>query len=609
MNLLRDWLVKQVMKGIRYVTHHLALKWRLMLMLTLLMIITLSALGIISFRIYSDNIIGKTITRMHEMGSSVLEAIGIIRGRDDYSANQIMRNDEIMEALSYSGPQTEFLRYLEIRNCTKALMDLVDKSNIVGLAVLGKNGKSFYSKSESERTNDEVLERLTNTREIADSKGVSIWIPSKVNIFGVSDDAPANLYVVKRLYSIRNANDQDVGLSITQVQYSRLYEILKRTTSGDDIYAMLADSNGIILCTTLGQERVTTSLPADIADMIGKDDQGSFTLKGGSKPILYLYNRDAQSGWLLVQAIPYSLIQNASNEVRQWTIIVTVFFLVVALSLAWLFARSFAEPVVNLEKIMKLFGGGDLTARSTVDRSDELGNLQQGFNSMAGQIGSLLESMEEEHRQKRDMEFRILEYQINPHFLYNSLDTINWMALSGGNREIAEMATSLAKFFRLGLNRGKEILSIEDEAEHARSYLIISKIRYHDGFSFGISVDPDVRDFRTIKLIIQPLVENVLVHAIRKTGTGGHVEIRAFQRMDKVIIEVEDNGRGMSPEKLGEIRAMLARKLQEDDYDGGIGLMNVQQRIRLNYGMEYGLEIESQELHGTLARIILPIIH
>jgi two-component system, sensor histidine kinase YesM len=425
----------------------------------------------------------------------------------------------------------------------------------------------------------------------------------------VTDDAPANLYVVKRLYSIRNANDQSVGLSITQVQYSRLYEILKRTTSGEDIYAMLADSNGIILCTTLDQQRVTTSLPTDIAGGIGKDHQGSFTLKGGIKPILYLYNRDVQSGWVLVQAIPYSLIQNASSEVRQWTIIITIFFLVVALSLAWLFARSFAEPVVNLEKIMKQFGGGDLTARSTVDRSDELGNLQQGFNSMAGQIGSLLDGMEEEHRQKRNMEFRILEYQINPHFLYNSLDTINWMALSGGNREIAEMATSLAKFFRLGLNRGNEILSIEDEAEHARSYLVISRIRYHDGFSFSVSVDPDVRGFRTIKLIIQPLVENVLVHAIKKTGTGGHIGIRAFQRMDKVIIEVEDNGKGMSPEKLGEIRAMLSKKPQEDDYDGGIGLMNVQQRIRLNYGMEYGLEIESREPHGTLVRIILPIIH
>jgi two-component system, sensor histidine kinase YesM len=609
MSLFRNRLSKQVVQGIRYVTHHLALKWRLMLMLTLLMITTLSALGLISFRIYSDNIIGKTITRKHEMGSSMLEAIGIIRGRDDYGANQIMRNDEIMEALSYSGPQTEFLRYLEIRNCTKALMDLVDKSNIVGLAVLGKNGKSFYSKSESERTNDEVLQRLTNTREIADGKGESIWIPSKVNVFGVTDDAPANLYVVKRLYSIRNANDQDVGLSITQVQYSRLYEILKRTTGGDDAYALLADANGVILCSTLDQESVTKSLPDGIAGMIGKDGQGSFTLNIGTKPILYLYNRDAQSGWLLVQAIPYSVIRNASSEVRQWTVIVTAFFLIVALSLAWLFARSFVEPVVNLEKIMKQFGGGDLTARSVTARSDELGNLQQGFNSMAGQIGSLLESMKEEHRQKRSMEFRILEYQINPHFLYNSLDTINWMALSSGNKEIAEMATSLAKFFRLGLNKGKEILSIGEEAEHAHSYLIISRIRYHDGFSFDISVDPEVRDFKTIKLIIQPLVENVLVHAIRKTGTGGHVEIRAFQRMDKVIIEVEDNGRGMSPEKLAEIRAMLARKPQEDEYGGGIGLMNVQQRIHLNYGMDYGLEIESQEKHGTLARMVLPIIH
>ena len=609
MNRLRQWLLKPIGRGVRFITHNLALRWRLMLMLTMLIIVTISALGLISFRIYSDSIISKTITRKHEMGSSVLEAIGIIRDRDDYSANQIVRNDDIMEALSYSGPQTGFLKFLEIRSCSKALMELVDKSNIVGLAVLGKNSKSFYSKSETSRTNDASLEKLTKSNAVAQSTGESIWIPSKTDIFSAADNAPASLYVVKRLYTVRNTSDQDVGLSITQVQYSRLYDILSRVTTGDEIYAMLSDSRGIILCTTQGQEKVATTLPVSITNRVVDAQQGSFTLKEQNNSILYLYNRDSQSGWVLIQAIPYTIIQSAADEVRRWTIIVAAFCLAGALLLAWLFARSFTNPVVRLKKVMKQFGGGDLSVRSASDRMDEIGQLQQSFNSMAGQIKGLLESMEEEHRQKRMMEIRMMEYQINPHFLYNSLDTINWMASSAGNREIAEMATSLAKFFRIGLNKGREVISVADEVEHARNYLVISKIRYHDGFSYSVSVDPEVQECRTIKLIIQPLVENSLVHAIKKTGAGGQVEIRAFQREDKVIIEVQDNGRGIPADRLEEIRAMLDRKLQGDGYDGGIGLINVQQRIRLNYGVEYGLEIDSREGEGTTVRIIIPRVH
>lgn len=592
-------------RGARFYTHHLALKWRLMLMLSALIVVSITALAYVSYRIYTDNAIEMTIARKHEMGASVLEAITIIRTRDDYSADQIARSDDIMEALSYSGPQTEYLKFLEVRSCSKALMEIVDKGNIVGLAVLGKNGKSFFSKSETDRTNDTALVTLTDTAAVAASAGESVWIPSRTDIFSAAGGEPACLYVVKRLYSIRNNNGEDVGLSVAQVQYSRLHDILMRVMTGEENYAMLADRSNVILCTTQDQQLVATTMAQEIT---GRIDglQGSFTVATQGQKVLYLYNRDSQSGWVLVQAVPYSVIQRAADAVSRWALLLTAICLTVALGLAWLFARTFTDPVVRLEKVMKRFGEGDLAVRSAADRSDEIGRLQSSFNNMAGQISGLLSGMEEEHKQKRQLEMRMMEYQINPHFLYNSLDSISWMARAAGNREIAEMATSLARFFRIGLNKGREAITVADEVEHARNYLIISKIRYHDGFSFDVTVDPDVKECKTIKLILQPLVENCLMHAIKKSGDGGHVSILAFPKGEDVVIEVQDNGRGIPLQRLNELRAMLNRKPRGDGYDGGIGLVNVQLRIRLNYGPEYGLTVDSEPGLGTTVRITIP---
>lgn len=614
-------------RGIRRVTHHMALRWRLMLMLAVLIVASFGLMGMISVRIYTDSIIGQTIERKNELGASTLEAVGIIRIRDEYSAQQVMRNDNVMGALSYSGPQTPYLHFLEVWNCSKALMELSDKSNIVGLAALGYNGKSFFSKSETDTTNLTALQSVIAAAGIElapeqdgaagsakaavdEDDGESVWVTSPRNIFnGTGGDSLPSLYAVTRLFYDRNKQtERYVGVAVMQVEYKRLHDILSRTTAGQDEFAMIADGNGTVLCSTAGQSGVGAPLPEDIVRGAASGLHGSFTLKGQNGSVLYLYNRDPASGWVLLQAVPYANIASAADDVRRWMIPVIAGCLIGALAVAWVYAKTISNPVVRLEKVMARFGGGELSARSPADRSDEIGSLQQSFNAMAGQINTLLTDMEVEHRQKRKLEIRMLEYQINPHFLYNSLDTINWMASSAGNREIAEMATALARFFRLGLSRGRETVSLEDEVEHARNYLLISKIRYHDGFAFDVSVDREARDCKVVKLILQPLAENTLVHAIKKSGAGGHVSIRADLQGERVVIEVEDNGRGIPPERLLELRRMLANRQNAENADGGIGLTNVQQRIQLYYGSEYGLEIESQEGRGTTVRAVLPVV-
>jgi two-component system sensor histidine kinase YesM len=255
---------------------------------------------------------------------------------------------------------------------------------------------------------------------------------------------------------------------------------------------------------------------------------------------------------------------------------------------------------------MDKFGAGDLMLRTSTDRNDEIGKLQQSFNLMADDIKNLLQKIENENKQRRILELNILEYQINPHFLYNTLDSINWMAQKSGQKDISEMVTALARFFRIGLSKGKEFIKIRDELEHANSYLIISKIRFKECFEFKFDVSEEILEYKTVKLILQPVIENAIKHGIDKDGKDGLIEIKGKLDEGTVILSVTDNGKGIDEEHLKVLRKLLINTSRMDDYGGGIGLINVNQRIKLNFGSEYGLGIESKLGYGTTVYIRIP---
>jgi two-component system sensor histidine kinase YesM len=206
-------------------------------------------------------------------------------------------------------------------------------------------------------------------------------------------------------------------------------------------------------------------------------------------------------------------------------------------------------------------------------------------------------------------ELRALQAQINPHFLYNTLDTIIWMAEAQKTEQVIEIVSALSSFFRLSLSKGKDWITIGEELERTRSYLTIQKMRYHDIMDFRIEADEEVLNNTILKLILQPLVENALYHGIKNKRGGGTIVVRARPKNDnEVLLEVEDDGIGLAPERLAQLLAELNDDSGDMKWDSGFAMDNVNKRIRLYYGRQYGLSIRSEYNTGTCATLVIPAI-
>jgi len=276
---------------------------------------------------------------------------------------------------------------------------------------------------------------------------------------------------------------------------------------------------------------------------------------------------------------------------------------------AWGISRSIYIPIKKLHDVTTTITKNDLQALVTHDNVDEITELGMSFNIMIGRIKELLDAKIKEQDNLKKAELRALQAQINPHFLYNTLDTIIWMAESKKTDQVIEIVSALSSFFRISLSKGKDWITIGEEVERTRSYLTIQKMRYRDIMDYEIKVDEVVLDNTILKLILQPLVENALYHGIKNKRSGGTITLRAKQKDEnKILLEVEDNGIGFTSEKLAQVQAELNDDSGEIRLESGVGIGNVNKRIKLYYGKQYGLSIESEHNTGTRVTLLVPAI-
>ena len=294
----------------------------------------------------------------------------------------------------------------------------------------------------------------------------------------------------------------------------------------------------------------------------------------------------------------------------RWQIIsIILIFSAVAFSVvaAWSLSKSIYTPIKKLHDVTTTITKNDLQALMTSDNVDEITELGMSFNIMIGKIKELLDSKIKEQEELKKAELRALQAQINPHFLYNTLDTIIWMAESKKTDQVVKIVSALSNFFRISLSKGMDWITIGEEVERIRSYLTIQRMRYRDILDFKIEVDEDVAENTILKLILQPLVENALYHGIKNKRRKGTINVRARRKgEDEVLLEVEDDGIGFTPEKLARLRAELDDDSGDIKLESGFGIGNVNKRIRLYYGKPYGLSIQSEYTTGTCVTLVIP---
>jgi two-component system sensor histidine kinase YesM len=278
---------------------------------------------------------------------------------------------------------------------------------------------------------------------------------------------------------------------------------------------------------------------------------------------------------------------------------------------AWIISASIYVPIKKLHDVTTTITGEDLQALVTTDNVDEITELGLSFNLMIAQIRDLLNAKMQEQENLKKAELKALQAQINPHFLYNTLDTIVWMAEANKTEQVIEIVRALSSFFRIALSRGEDWIPLRQELEHVRSYLTIQQMRYRDILAYEINVDDQLLDSNILKLTLQPLVENALYHGIKSKRDGGKIVVTVRHgEQDNVVLEVRDDGVGFTPYKLAQIRDMLSGQADRIRMkEGGFGLDNVNKRIMLYYGPQYGLSIDSHYRGGTLVTVTIPDSH
>lgn len=296
--------------------------------------------------------------------------------------------------------------------------------------------------------------------------------------------------------------------------------------------------------------------------------------------------------------------QNFFKTMIQFSIIAFGCILALIVLLSYYIPLSITHPIRKLSEVTDQVAKGNLTVRAQVRSGVEVSILSDSMNTMIDKINELLEQVTKEQTRLRKAEFQLLQSQINPHFLYNTLDAIVWLAEAGEQKKVVSMVGSLSEFFRTSLNQGKDIISIKEELQHVRSYLEIQQVRYQDILKYEIHVPEELDKYLIPKITIQPLVENALYHGIKNKRGLGRIVVNGKKEENFFVIQIEDNGIGISEERLLQVRDGIQHKVptEKDIY----GLYNVNERIRLNFGEEYGISIESTYGEGTVVSIFLP---
>ena len=291
----------------------------------------------------------------------------------------------------------------------------------------------------------------------------------------------------------------------------------------------------------------------------------------------------------------------------RFLVVLLIVMIVIIYFLSKRLSSRITTPITELCDMTEKFAGGDFTVSYHTDSNDEMETLARSFNSMVGEIKNLIEDIHIEQENAKDAELRLLQEQINPHFLYNTLDAIVWMTEAGENQKAITVIQELSNFFRISLSKGQSEISIGNERDHVKSYLEIQRFRYQDILDYEIKFDEDILEYRIQKLTLQPIVENALYHGIKNKRGRGTITVTGEKQDDDIIFKVEDNGIGMKPEELENLRSLISGKINVEEKNG-YGMANVEKRLEMLYGKNYGMSVESEYEKGTTVTVKIPAV-
>lgn len=574
-----------------------SIKSKLTICFLALGLIPVLVFGYISYRLYLGSMHKNVTTYSYEVIERIDKNIetyisdieNILELRSDYYFQQYMK---LNEAGDIDGNRKYTVRIWENFDTLRKM-----KTDLQNIRLISHSGQtiSCFGNYWEDVEQDPLFQELVNNT----ADDVSIR-PPYVNI--------QNKQVFTVGKAIRGNAIGGTGVMFIDIGVDFLNKICSDIKLGQKGYVFLSERNGDIIFRPRDADEQGYSEEITYNPKILDSDSGSFIDAIGGTKYLITFKTSKITGWKLIGVSPESEMTKdigVINQIYLWlipTIIIIILMLTIYLT------TILTNPMRELRSLMKRASENDLSINAHIKTRDEIGQLANSFNKMMDKIRELMANVVDDQVKIRKMEIKAMQEQIKPHFVYNTLDSIIGLLEQSRNDDAMNLIDSLGKFFRTSLSSGREIVTVREEIEHIRSYLDIQQFRFSNKFDYLFEIDDIIYSFKTIKLILQPLVENSIYHGVRSLDKKGLIVIKGYLKEEQVIFEILDNGEGLSEESISHINRTLSGEEPITDENQYFGIRNVNDRIKLNFGTEYGLQYQSRVSVGTKVVINIPQI-
>lgn len=487
-----------------------------------------------------------------------------------------------------------------------SLLYEANKDNLTSIACVSQDGAVITATPVSTRKPGVDLKKqewFINAEEKIENLHFST--PHVQNIFESSNYRYYWVVSLSRSVELTYLGNIRRGVLLVDMNYSAIEQMFDKVNEQGTGYVYLIDDSGEIIYHP-SQKAIYSGLVKENNLRAAEYDDGDHLEIYEGKERAVVIKTVGYTGWKIVSVIPVRDLAVNNGQLTYITILIFTITLLLVLFGNLFISKIITDPIRKLEDSLISLESGNLNAEEIyLGGTQEIRHLGRTIKSMVKQMRKLMDDMVKEQEEKTKSELDALQSQINPHFLYNTLDSVVWMVESERYQEAISMVTSLATLFRISLSKGNNIITIRDEIKHASNYMSIQKVRFKNKFETNIDIDPAIEDCITIKLIIQPLIENAIYYGVNNSDEDGLIEVKGYEKDGDIYIEVSDNGMGIPPET---VETLLTKKMETRGKGSGIGLWNVNQRIALYFKGDYGLSIDSELDEGTTVTIHLPKI-
>jgi len=561
---------------------------------TVTAIIAIALISLIMFQRFTNS-----------LNATIIEENSGIIGQLGESIDSYLRNSmKISDSIYYNVIKNTDISGEDIKKGMNLIY--VNNDNMIDdIALISGKGELIESMPALRlKDNSNVLESNFFKKSMAESEYIHFSMPHIRDLFDQNESSYSWVMSLSRAVEVTDEGRATQAVLLINLNYMFFEEMFSNVNLGNGGYIYLTNDEGDIIWHPRqneiysGRFKENNKYVSTLKDGITVENIGGKQLTLNVRTIGY-------TGWKLVGVTPSAALNIDGIKFRFFVLFVADLFLFLLAMINAFISNKISNPIKLLDGRVREIESGNLNVEIVPSGSYEVEHLGNSIKNMLSRIKVLMSDLVDEHNAKRKSEFDTLQSQINPHFLYNTLDIIVWMIENEKPDKAVSIVTALAKFFRISLSKGKNIITVKDEVEHVRNYLMIQNMRFKNRFEYSIDVEDDILSYSSLKLMLQPLVENAIYHGMEFMDGDGKIEVRVFKENDSLYFTISDNGLGMSEDV---VATLLSKDIIPSKKGSGIGVKNVNERIKLYFGNEYGLKVESEPDEGTKITIHLPAI-